>query len=107
MHLTLLELGYFRTNFLTGTSLSKTTNPLPAYDNLQRTYEGLAIFHGTEIGNPDRCAKAILEVARMANPPLRLVLGSDALALARTKLDQQQDNLARHESLTLSTDYES
>jgi len=48
---------------------------------------------------------AIMEAVESDEPPLNLVLGSDALDRARGRLDRFEDDLIRWESLTLSTDF--
>ncbi len=59
-----------------------------------------------QIGDPDKAAAAILELVDTPNPPLHLLLGSDALRRAREKLDVVIDEMDRWESVTRSTDYE-
>ena len=61
---------------------------------------------GRQIGDPDKAAAAILELVDTHNPPLHLLLGSDALRRARDKLDVVIDEMDRWESVTRSTDYE-
>ena len=42
---------------------------------------------GKQIGDPDRAAQAILELVRAEQPPLHLLLGTDALRRAREKVE--------------------
>jgi hypothetical protein len=68
-----------------------------------------SFFHevaGREPGDPAKAAQAIIAVVNMEQPPLRLLLGRDAVQLAR-QLDQA--NLAetdRWEQLSSSTDFD-
>jgi NAD(P)-dependent dehydrogenase (short-subunit alcohol dehydrogenase family) len=62
---------------------------------------------GSSLGDPVKMARAILQVARMDDPPEQLVLGSDALLLARRVEEARLRELARWEELSLSTDYDS
>jgi len=60
---------------------------------------------GHEAGDPDKAAQVILQVAALEHPPLQLVLGASAFALAR-KGDEQRiasDEAWKH--LSLATDY--
>ncbi len=38
-------------------------------------------------GDPDKAATAMIDIAGVANPPLRLALGEDAYALIHAKID--------------------
>jgi hypothetical protein len=56
------------------------------------------------MGDPKKGAQAILQIAEVETPPLRLLLGSDAYALAR---DADEAKIAADEEwkeLTFSTD---
>ena len=59
---------------------------------------------GTQLGHPDKAAKAMLEIIGSDDPPSHVVLGSDALALIRMKIANLQEELSRWEALTRSTD---
>ncbi len=52
-------------------------------------------------GDPRRIGEAILMLSRLASPPLRLLLGADALAATRAKLADFQASLDEWESVTL------
>ena len=58
-------------------------------------------------GDPARMAAAILRLAEEKNPPVRLLLGSDAVAGAAAALAARADEDARWKSLSLSTDFKS
>lgn len=55
-------------------------------------------------GDPDRVAEAILQLAEMSDPPVRLLLGSDALLTAQTAAATLADNDRAWEALSRSTD---
>lgn len=69
------------------------------------TDSSLDAMAGRQIGDPDKAAAAILELVDAPNPPLHLLLGSDALRRAREKLDAVIDEIDRWETVTRSTDY--
>ena len=48
-----------------------------AYDELNAEKQ-MSSRHGTQAGDPKKGAKAMYELAIMDNPPLRVVIGSDA-----------------------------
>ena len=47
---------------------------------MARVHEGIG--SGTALGDPAKVAQVVLEVAAMDEPPLRLILGSEAYAYA-------------------------
>ena len=50
-------------------------------------------------------AHAILQAVESSAPPLHLVLGSDALSRARSKIEQLTKQINDWENVTLSTDF--
>ncbi len=103
---TLIEPGGFRTNFLKGSERIART-PLSIYDATPggMTRSGLSGVGDMMPGDPSRAIEAILRVVDSDAPPLRLVLGADALTSIRDKMDRVQANLAEWESVTLSTGF--
>lgn len=62
-------------------------------------------MNGNQLGDPERAAEAIVRVVGSSEPPLRLLLGSDALRRTRAKLAKFEREIAEWEDVTLSTDY--
>ncbi len=102
---TIVEPGGFRTDF--AGSSTKLNEGRPEYAatvgaaaKFQRDYDG------KQPGDPAKAAVAIIQVATMDEPPLRLLLGSDAVCVV------EQADLARFEAdkkwreLSVSTDLE-
>jgi NAD(P)-dependent dehydrogenase (short-subunit alcohol dehydrogenase family) len=56
-------------------------------------------------GNPAKVAQAILRLAEEKKPPVRLLIGSDAVRLAATAAADRAEEDARWKSLSESTDY--
>jgi NAD(P)-dependent dehydrogenase (short-subunit alcohol dehydrogenase family) len=74
----IVEPGAFRTGFNRPDALL-TSEPIEAYDAaVGPVRSSLAEGDGRQPGDPDRAAAAILEALGAADPPLRLVLGTDA-----------------------------
>jgi NAD(P)-dependent dehydrogenase (short-subunit alcohol dehydrogenase family) len=101
---TIIEPGGFRTDFAGTTSKMHAGRPeydatVGAAERFQRDYDG------KQPGDPAKAAAVIVAVAALAQPPLRLLLGSDAVRiveqadLAKAAADLQW----RH--LSVSTDY--
>ena len=59
---------------------------------------------GHQPGDPRLAALAIVEAVQSNHPPLRLLLGRDALLAARGKLDELRDEFAAWERVTLGAD---
>jgi NAD(P)-dependent dehydrogenase (short-subunit alcohol dehydrogenase family) len=62
------------------------------------------VFH--PLGDPRRAAQAILEISEVADPPLRLLLGTDAYELARAADRAKTASDERWRELSVSTDHE-
>ncbi len=55
-------------------------------------------------GDPAKAARAIVTLAALPEPPLRLLLGSDAVFLAEQVAERRRAEDARWKELALSTD---
>jgi NAD(P)-dependent dehydrogenase (short-subunit alcohol dehydrogenase family) len=96
--------GSFRTDWA-GRSMVRTPRSIADYDSLFDPVRDARIAKsGRQLGDPDKAATAILALIALPQPPEHLLLGSDALALVRAKLEAALADIARHEALTRSTD---
>lgn len=77
----------------------------PAYEHLNAK-ETMQKRNGTQVGDPAKGAKAMYKLAVMDDPPLRVVIGSDAYKAIFDKLDKYQNNYKKYEELSNSTDVE-
>lgn len=101
---TIIEPGGFRTDFAGSSSVLKEGRAeydaaVGAIARMQRDYDG------RQPGDPARAAQAILKLAVMEKPPLRLPLGSDALAAIAQADHARLDELERWRELSASTDF--
>lgn len=99
--------GYFRTDFLAAGSPAQPATQIADY---QSAHDLVAMhvtgaIHGNQPGDPDKLAEVLMTVATQANPPLHLVLGSDALGLAEKKADAFRQVLAANRAVSVSTDF--
>ena len=101
---TLIEPGGFRTDW--GGSSMVYTEPGEDY---RSTIQDMLDYHhqaGNEPGDPAKAAQAIITIVNEENPPLRLLLGKDAVQLAR-RIDQAKlAETERWEKLSSSTDFD-
>jgi NAD(P)-dependent dehydrogenase (short-subunit alcohol dehydrogenase family) len=101
---TIIEPGGFRTDFA-GSSSSIHDSILDYDATVGATARFQRDYNGKQPGDPKKAAQAILKVAGMSSPPLRLLLGSDAYngALRNDQLKTQSDK--EWSDLSKSTDY--
>lgn len=96
--------GSFRTDWA-GRSMQRTPRSIADYDALfDPIRKAREEKSGKQLGDPVKAARAMLAAIRAEQPPVHLLLGSDALALVRGKLASMADELDRWEQLTVSTD---
>jgi NAD(P)-dependent dehydrogenase (short-subunit alcohol dehydrogenase family) len=104
IHVTAVAPGGFRTDWA-GRSLVRKERSIADYDAVfeparQRRRE----MSGKQVGDPKKAAQAMLALIEAENPPMHLLLGSDALRLVREKLDFLKSEIDAWEKITLSTD---
>lgn len=80
IHVTLIEPGFFRTDFMDASSLARTGVQIDDYQSTAGKTKAFADEHNhQQPGDPAKLAKALLELADLPDPPVRLQLGSDAV----------------------------
>ncbi|AYL93858.1 SDR family NAD(P)-dependent oxidoreductase [Mucilaginibacter celer] len=106
INVTIIEPGYVRTNFLKSGSIAHPQHPIPAYTAIQEEKRRhLEEVPGTQVGDPEKVAQVIINTAKLAEPPLRLLLGSDSLQFANYKIQMLKDGIEVNKEITLSTDF--
>jgi NAD(P)-dependent dehydrogenase (short-subunit alcohol dehydrogenase family) len=68
--------------------------------------EGIRKSHDAARGDPAKMAQVILQVASLPEPPLRILLGSDAVYLAELVAKQRAQEDAKWKSLSETTDFD-
>ena len=103
---TIVEPGAFRTEF-NAAALDVAANLMPeTYPTTQQFLGWLQANDGTQPGDPRLAAKAIIKVAELENPPLRLPLGEDAIVAIETKLESVRSDIAPLRQLGVDTAFE-
>ncbi|GAB3262056.1 SDR family NAD(P)-dependent oxidoreductase [Larkinella harenae] len=106
IHVTIVEPGYFRTEFLTADSLGVSKNQLDAYQSVRDSQQAHQNqINGNQPGDPEKAVAALIRVASEANPPLHLFLGQDAYDLAYQKIEAVRNDLESWKELTVSTGF--
>jgi len=106
IHVTIVEPGPFRTDFLTPESLKFAATEVADYD--ARRAEMRASFeqrNGKQAGDPVRLAAAIVTLANEAAPPLRFAAGAMAVQAMDAKVVAMKTELDRWRELGIGTDY--
>jgi NAD(P)-dependent dehydrogenase (short-subunit alcohol dehydrogenase family) len=100
---TMIEPGGFRTEFAKGSRV-RTARTIDDYDaTVGQSRRILAEHAGREAGDPDKAAQAILKIAALSAPPLRLLLGADALGYVDFKLNAQREEIDAWRTVSEST----
>jgi NAD(P)-dependent dehydrogenase (short-subunit alcohol dehydrogenase family) len=104
VRVTIVEPGGFRTDFA-GASTTLETGRADYDAVVGNAARMQAAYHGRQPGDPQRGAKAILEIVGAEAPPLRLPLGSDAVAAIERSDKARLDELNDWRGLSTSTDF--
>ena len=104
---TIVQPGFFRTDFLDTSSVRFADEPISDYG----MYAGSAQEAYTEqchqqAGDPAKLAAALIQLSREEEPPLRFAAGSDAMHYLGTAYDVRQSALSAWEALSRTTDIE-
>ncbi len=105
VRVTIVEPGGFRTDFLDDSSLH--TEPAAIDDYRQSagaTRDFVPTANHAQRGDPLKLAAAVVDLAESGETPLRIQLGSDAVARVEAKLDFMRAELDRLRPIALSTD---
>ncbi|WP_410785473.1 oxidoreductase [Kribbella sp. C-35] len=102
---TIVEPGGFRTDW--GGSSMQLAEVHPDYEStVGEMHRRRLETDGKQPGDPAKAAQAILEIVDLDNPPLRLLLGTDALKLAETASTSRAAEATAWSHLTTSTDFD-
>jgi NAD(P)-dependent dehydrogenase (short-subunit alcohol dehydrogenase family) len=106
IHVTVVEPGYFRTDFLDSSSLSVSPTEIADYDatagKVRTIAEGLS---HNQPGDPAKLAAVLVAFVDAPNPPVRLPLGSDTVAAIEAKHASDAAILAEWRTVSVSTDF--
>jgi NAD(P)-dependent dehydrogenase (short-subunit alcohol dehydrogenase family) len=104
IRVTIVEPGSFRTDFLDASSLLTSAEEIPDYaETVGKVRRAAAANNHGQTNDPTRGAAAIYAAVTAANPPTRLQIGPDAIAMVEGKLAHVRDELDAWRSLGSST----
>jgi NAD(P)-dependent dehydrogenase (short-subunit alcohol dehydrogenase family) len=102
---TVVEPGGFRTDWA-GTSMTYA----PHVEGYESTVDARATFFASgdfvPMGDSDKAAKVIMDLAEHPTPPTHLVLGSDAAGILKAADERRKEEFEKWMPITLSTDHD-
>lgn len=102
---TLVQPGPFRTRFITRAGQVPPSSE-PAYEaTVGKFRQMLERMDGKQVGDPDKAARVIVEMAASAEPPFRLPLGKYVVKKTRDRAALSLRELERWEAQASSTEY--
>lgn len=100
----IVEPSGFRTDFA-GRSIRNAARPMEEYAGTAGKLRAQsAAQHGRQPGDPVRAAEAIIRAVEDREPPLHLLLGTQAVERARAELAERSQEMALWEELSLGAD---
>ena len=106
IYVTAVEPGMFRTDWA-GRSMVRSERTIADYDAIfDPIREARKSRSGQQPGDPAKAGKAIATFLTTPEPPLHLLLGSDAFDYVQKELDTLHGEFSKWETLTRSTNFE-
>jgi NAD(P)-dependent dehydrogenase (short-subunit alcohol dehydrogenase family) len=89
-----------------GRSMVRTERSITDYDPVfDPVRQARQAKDGRQAGDPDKAAHVLLDLVEHPDPPVHLLLGSDALSVVRRKLSTMQTAIGAWEEVSRSTDF--
>jgi NAD(P)-dependent dehydrogenase (short-subunit alcohol dehydrogenase family) len=102
---TAIEPGAFRTDWA-GRSMTRASRTIDEYEALLAPISATrAARSGKQPGDPARAALAMIKVVKAENPPVHLLLGTDAVKFVREKIATLSGEIDEWETVSASTDF--
>ncbi|MET0462237.1 MAG: oxidoreductase [Chitinophagaceae bacterium] len=106
IHATVVAPGFFRTNFLDESSLTRSSNVIDDYaDTVGQMREIATQINRKQPGDPEKLAQAFITLANAAKPPVHLPLGTDSLHRFRQKTSAFEQDIANWYDVITGTDH--
>ncbi|RJG03195.1 oxidoreductase [Noviherbaspirillum sedimenti] len=103
IHVTIVEPGYFRTDFLSGASVNHAARVISDYDETAgKARRATAEVDGKQANDPKKLAQAFVTLTNAEKPPLRFTAGADAVELLEKSLSRKKLQLDQWRELSIS-----
>jgi len=104
---TTVEPGFFRTDFLDESSLTRTGNVIEDYAPTVGEMRSFATqVNKKQPGDPKKLAQAFIKLANAKNPPVHLPLGNDTLQYFKEKMDNFNAEINEWHDVITGTDHD-
>ena len=101
---TVVEPGNFRTELLAPQSVVYGDVAIDDYGPPEKTKASWQAYHHKQLGDPEKLARVLLELAAMDAPPKQFLAGSDAITMVTSALEGRLQEIRAHKDLSASTD---
>ena len=105
IHVTCVEPGGFRTDWA-GASMTYATEIEGYEETVQQRSEFFKSGKFVPMGDPEKAAKVMVDLVDNAEPPVHLVLGSEAISILKDADSKRQDEMEKWLPVSLSTDHD-
>lgn len=104
IHVTVVEPGYFRTDFLDSSSVAYGSTVIPDYASTSTTKRVRSnSFNHQQSGDPAKLGAALVRLASEATPPLHFPVGADAIHWFESKNAAVQADIDQWRQLSAGT----
>lgn len=102
---TLIEPGFFKTDFLDATSVTYGDYDIADYSEAARAFEQWHHdMNHKQVGDPTKLGAVLMELNQHNAPPVRFAAGSDASGIVIEKAESMRSDAERFSTLSASTD---
>jgi NAD(P)-dependent dehydrogenase (short-subunit alcohol dehydrogenase family) len=105
INVTVVEPGFFRTDFLDKSSVRYGDKKISDYELAstasRATYDS---YNHQQPGDPVKLGQMLVDLAAMTNPPLHIVAGTDAVGFAMEAFKRRLGEIEKHSALSSTTD---
>lgn len=102
--LTSVEPGGFRTDWA-GASMSYATE-IEGYEMVKQRTDFFKGGQFVAVGDPEKAAKVMVDLASHPNPPVHLVLGSEAIGILKNADQKRTEEMENWMNVSISTDHD-
>ena len=103
---TIIQPGGFATQWGQSSLERIPRHPLYAHETSPTSLFKKMAENVTPIGDPAKAAKAMMAVASLPNPPMRVQFGTESITMIRKKAQKTLDDTYEYEELSHSTNFD-
>ncbi|MDJ1467715.1 SDR family NAD(P)-dependent oxidoreductase [Cytophagaceae bacterium DM2B3-1] len=103
VHVTVVAPGQFRTEFMDSIMYVKNRIAVYGVDEAEKMWSQ---FSGQQEGDPEKLVQILVNLSRMEQPPVRLLVGPDTYELVTKQRKVEEADFEKWKDLTLSTNFD-